>query len=148
LPCEVWLSEDAVEDGKELDKVQEKKLLWWRDRLARDEQKSVFASYLIRFKLNPNKIIPKFFFYYGLSPFYKNFIEETLRVVAQPNINAKRYSKLKIQFPPLMEQKRIVAYIDKIRETMESLKKLQQKTEEELEKLAPAILDRAFRGNL
>lgn len=36
MPCEVWLSEDAVEDRKELDKVQEKKLLWWRDRLARD----------------------------------------------------------------------------------------------------------------
>lgn len=33
-------------------------------------QKVVFASYLIRFPIDKEKIEPKFFFYYGLSPFY------------------------------------------------------------------------------
>jgi type I restriction enzyme S subunit len=111
-------------------------------------QKSVFASYLIRFKLDPNKVIPKFFFYYGLSPLYRKFIEKTLRTVAQPNINAKKYCQLKIPIPPVGEQKKIVAYLDKIREIAKSLKELQQKTEEEIEKLAPAILDKAFKGQL
>jgi type I restriction enzyme S subunit len=110
--------------------------------------KAVFASYLIRFKLDSTRIIPKFFFYYGLSPFYKKWIEFTLRKVAQPNINAREYSKLKIPLPPLDEQEKIIAYFDKIRETEESLRKLQQGTEKELEKLAPAILDRAFKGSL
>ena len=36
MPFEVWLSEDAVKDRALLSKAQEKKLLWWRDRLARD----------------------------------------------------------------------------------------------------------------
>jgi hypothetical protein len=36
LPYEVWLSEDAVENRKRLTKEQEKKLLWWRDRLVHD----------------------------------------------------------------------------------------------------------------
>ena len=36
MSYEVWLSEDAVKDRKRLSKEQEKKLLWWRDRLARD----------------------------------------------------------------------------------------------------------------
>ena len=36
MPYEVWLSEDAVRDLKLLSKEQKKKLLWWRDRLARD----------------------------------------------------------------------------------------------------------------
>jgi hypothetical protein len=36
LPFEVWLSEDAVKDRALLSKGQEKKLLWWRERLARD----------------------------------------------------------------------------------------------------------------
>jgi len=111
-------------------------------------QKAVFASYLIRFRLDKRLVIPKFFFYYGLSSFYKNFIEDTLRIVAQPNINAKEYCKLEFPLPPICEQEKIVAYLDRIKDEIESLKRLQQKTEEELEKLTPAILDRAFRGEL
>lgn len=36
MPYEVWLSEEAVEDRSRLTKEQEKKLIWWRDRLAQD----------------------------------------------------------------------------------------------------------------
>lgn len=36
MPYKVWLSEEAVKEQKSLSKEQEKKLLWWRDRLARD----------------------------------------------------------------------------------------------------------------
>ena len=111
-------------------------------------QKSVFASYLIRFKLNQNQILPKFFFYYGLSPFYETFIKETLKLVAQPNINAKEYSNLPIPLPPLPEQKRIVAYLDKIQQKVQSLQALQETTEEEIKKLKESILHKAFRGEL
>lgn len=53
-----------------------------------------------------------------------------------------------VPHPPLKEQKKIVAHLNKIRETVESLKKLQQKTEEELEKLPSAVLNKAFQGKL
>ena len=112
------------------------------------KQKCVFASYLIRFKLNPKRILPKFFFYFGLSPSYKRFIENTLRIVAQPNINAREYCKLQVPLPPLEEQKNIIAYLDKISKITESLRRLQQSTDEELEQLVPAILDKAFKGRL
>ncbi len=36
MPYEVWLSEEAVEDRKRLTKEQERKLIWWRNRLAQD----------------------------------------------------------------------------------------------------------------
>jgi len=36
MPCEVWLSEEAVEDRNRLTREQEKKVIWWRDRLAQD----------------------------------------------------------------------------------------------------------------
>ena len=112
------------------------------------EQKVVFASYLIRFKLDTNRIIPKFFFYYGLSPLYKKYIEDTLRIVAQPNINAKEYSNLQIPLPPLPEQKRIVAYLDNIQQKAQALQKLQEETEKEVEKVRKVILHKAFRGEL
>jgi len=33
---EVWLSKDAVEDRERLTKEQDRKLLWWRDKLSQD----------------------------------------------------------------------------------------------------------------
>ena len=53
-----------------------------------------------------------------------------------------------IPLPPLEEQKRIVAYLDSINERAQSLVKLYEERERELERLFPAILDRAFRGEI
>jgi type I restriction enzyme S subunit len=53
-----------------------------------------------------------------------------------------------IPLPPLEEQKKMIDYLNKISEITQSIRKLQQRTEEELEKLIPAILDRAFKGEL
>jgi len=50
--------------------------------------------------------------------------------------------------PPLEKQKRIVAYLNKISEKVESLKELQLATDVALENLVPIILDKAFRGQL
>ena len=36
MPCEVWLSEEADGDRTRLNREQEKKLIWWRNRLAQD----------------------------------------------------------------------------------------------------------------
>ncbi len=36
MAFEVWLSEDAARDRARLSTGQERKLIWWRDRLARD----------------------------------------------------------------------------------------------------------------
>jgi type I restriction enzyme S subunit len=112
------------------------------------DQPSVFASYFIRFPLDRSQVIPHYIFYYGLSPAYKKKIEETLRIVAQPNINAQEFCNFEIPLPPLPEQKRIVAYLDDLREKIEKLKQLQQKQLEELDELKKSILEKAFQGEL
>lgn len=66
----------------------------------------------------------------------------------QDNINKRMLAKLKIPLPPLEEQKRIVAYLDRISERAQRLVKLYEEREKELEKLFPAMLDRAFKGEL
>jgi hypothetical protein len=50
-----------------------------------------------------------------------------------------------IPLPPIQEQERIVAHLNRIKETVDSLKKLQQETD--LEKLVPSILNKAFKGS-
>lgn len=98
------------------------------------------------FKCNKEKVLPEFLAYYFLTQ--KRNLEAMAGKTTFRHIIIPRLLNLQIALSPLEEQKRIVAYLDKIGETVESLNKLQQGTEEELEKLAPAILDRAFKGEL
>lgn len=109
---------------------------------------AVFASYLIRFKLNAEVILPEFFFYFGLSNQYKDFVQEQIKTVAQPNINAKQYQNLLIYVPPLYVQHRIVNYL---KQKMAEVDKLKQAIEKQLEiinALPQSYLRRAFRGEL
>ncbi len=63
-------------------------------------------------------------------------------------IRKKELVNLKIPLPLLEEQKCIVAYLDRISERAQRLVKIYEEREKELERLFPAILDRAFRGEL
>jgi type I restriction enzyme, S subunit len=53
-----------------------------------------------------------------------------------------------IAVPPLPEQRRIVAELNALQAEVDALKKLQAETAAELDALLPAILDRAFKGEL
>jgi len=108
-----------------------------------------FASYLIRLRVNSNFLTPYFLNYFFNSPqtqYKLRFIAK--RAVQQANINAKEISSLLIPLPPLSEQKKIVAYLDDLREKVEKLKQLQQKQLEELNELKNSILEKAFKGEL
>jgi type I restriction enzyme S subunit len=48
----------------------------------------------------------------------------------------------------VMEQRRIVAYLDGLQAKVNALRQLQSAGGEELSALMPSILDRAFRGEL
>ena len=76
------------------------------------EAPAVYAGYLIRFQLNPDRVLPKFVFHYTKSRAYSTWVASTQRAVAQPNINAKQYAELPVPVPPLDEQRRIVAILD------------------------------------
>lgn len=52
----VWLSEEAAEERKELSESQDRKLLWWRDRLEED----VTTGDPIRKSLIPDPLKKKF----------------------------------------------------------------------------------------
>jgi type I restriction enzyme S subunit len=66
--------------------------------------------------------------------------------VRASNLNDLR--KVPIPLPPLGEQRRIVAELDALQAEVDALKRLQAETATELDALLPAILDRAFKGEL
>jgi len=95
--------------------------------------------------IRPKSSISNLFLFYYLRSCEKMWVGKGSTFGA---IKKTDLENLWVPLPSLEEQKRIVTYLDKIREMVTSLKKLQQKTEEELEKLIPLILDKAFRGEL
>ena len=59
-----------------------------------------------------------------------------------------RIKSITVPVPPLPEQRRIVAELNALLEEVDALKRLQAETAAELDALLPAILDRAFKGEL
>ena len=63
-------------------------------------------------------------------------------------MNIKYLRLVQIKIPCLLDQRRIVAYLDNLQEEMENLKPLQAESSAELDVFMPSILDKAFRGEL
>jgi len=55
---------------------------------------------------------------------------------------------MRVHVPPLREQRRIASELDALQAEVDALKCLQAETASELDALLPAILDKAFKGEL
>ena len=67
---------------------------------------------------------------------------------AQPNWNGNMIKKIKIALPSIVEQRRIVSHLEALQSKIDALKRHQAETAAELNALLPAVLERAFRGEL
>ena len=63
---------------------------------AYSEGNQIFAGYLIRYKLDLNKIHPKYLFIYTKLDKYYTWIKDNQSGAAQPGINAKKYDSFVI----------------------------------------------------
>lgn len=112
---------------------------------------AVFASYLIRIRLIDNELID-FVKYFLDSPYYWQMISLKQSGTGQPNVNATKLSEILIPIPPLEEQKRIVAKIEKLMplvdEYAESYNRLQKIDNEFEDKLKQSVLQYAMEGKL
>ena len=107
--------------------------------------KCIFAGYLIRFKLNKEKVVPEYIKHFTKTHFYWRWVASCQNVVAQPNINAKQYGAgLKIMIPPLELQTKFLFSVKRF----EKLKSHLQQSLAELEIQHQALMQRAFRGEL
>ena len=100
----------------------------------------IFAGYLIRFRLNPAIVDPKYAFYFTQSPTYQEWIASKKRVAAQPNINGTEYATLGFPLPPLSEQRRIVEILDRA----DALRKKRAEADAKAERIMPALFIKMF----
>ena len=89
---------------------------------AYKEGNQIYAGYLIRYKLNLDKVMPEYLYAYTRLEEYWNWVKLNQSGAAQPGINAKKYGSLQIPVPPLSEQKAFqtfVAQVDKSKDVVQ-----------------------------
>ncbi|GAB6011706.1 restriction endonuclease subunit S [Viscerimonas tarda] len=76
--------------------------------------KALYAGYLIKFETKKDLLFPEFLNFILKSDNYTSWVLKNRQGTAQPNINAQQFSSFEIPLPPLSEQQKIVAGIEKI----------------------------------
>jgi type I restriction enzyme S subunit len=97
--------------------------------------------------VTPHKGTDSEFLYHFLR-YLREHLEEIAPQSAQKNINLQILSPLPVPKLSLDEQRRIVAELEALQAEVDALKRLQAETAAELDALLPAILDKAFKGEL
>lgn len=88
---------------------------------------------------------PKFFYYFTNTIYF----DDACKKASEGSTNRKRlkmdrFAKILIPFPPIEDQNRIVEVLNKLNE----IKNNHKQQEQELAELMPALLDKAFKGEL
>jgi type I restriction enzyme, S subunit len=96
-----------------------------------------------------DKIDPKYLLYHELSPLiFEDQIINSVMGSASPHLNIGAARTFQIRLPPLSRRRGILAYLDDFQARANQLRQKQINAGEEIEAMLPAILDRAFRGEL
>ena len=148
-PEMVDLDKYSLKKGDVLFNNTNSKELVGRACIVREDLNYGFSNHITRLRVNKKLITPEWLVssinYLWLRGY---FLAICRKWIGQAGVNMTMLKNTKIPLPSLEEQKQIATYLDKLSKTIKSLKKLQQSTDEELEKLVPAILDKAFKGRL
>lgn len=107
-----------------------------------------FQRHIAIIKPDRRKLHEKFLWYMLRSrPLYEKAWSKTTGS-AQPTVPLGAIREFLIPTPPLSEQHRLVAYLDDLQAQVNALKAVQVASAAELDALLPAVLDRAFKGEL
>ena len=108
-----------------------------------------FASYLLRFRLMEAEFIPKWFHIYSTSQLGRAFIEKNAASSAgQNNVSLSLIHTMPIPLPPLSEQHRIVAEVERRLSVVQQAEATVKASLARAERLRQSILKQAFSGKL
>ena len=98
---------------------------------------------------NQQKVLPQFLLHQLLSPLVQNDqIQPLCKGSASPHLNIGTLRRFRFRLPSMLEQRRVVAEVAALQAEVDLVKQLQADGAGELDALLPAILDRAFDGDL
>ena len=108
---------------------------------------SIYASYLIRLRM-PAAIPPSYIKIFFESDFYWEQISINSVGIGQPNVNGTALANLSIPLPPLAEQTRIVAEIERWFVSIDTIEQGKESLQTAIKQAKSKILDLAIHGKL
>ena len=108
----------------------------------------VFAGFLIKFSLDPEKVNPRYIKYYCLSKEYRDWIAAFNTGSTRGNINAQTLASMPISLPDKTIQDRVVKVLDALEEKRKSNTKINDNLQQQAELLYHERFETADRGNL
>lgn len=100
----------------------------------------VYAGFLIKFSLDPNKVNPRILKYYTHSKPYFDWVNSFDTGATRGNINAKTYGDMEIELPSRKVQDKIVSILSSLDRKIE----LNNKINADLEEMAQAVFKNWF----
>lgn len=117
--------------------------------MVEEGQQFSLGQRVMMFRPNQDKVEPKFLLYQWLSPLiFDDQILGRMKGSASPHLNIGAAREFKLRVPSLEHQRKVVSYLDQFREQFDRVEQHKLATVAELEAMIPAILNRAFRGEL
>ena len=109
----------------------------------------LFASYLLRFRFVDCPPLSNWFHLFATSQLGRNFIErEAASSAGQHNVSLSLIHRMSVPLPPLAEQRRIVAEVERRLSVIQQAEAAVEASLQRAERLRQSILKRAFSGEL
>ncbi|MDR7694819.1 restriction endonuclease subunit S [Riemerella anatipestifer] len=100
-------------------------------------------------RIKKELLLPKFLHYSLISPFYKNqLLYNSSGGATREALSKSMLEKFEINYPTIIEQQHIVAYLDQTTKKNQKLTQYYQDKLEALKRLKNSVLDSAFKGEL
>jgi type I restriction enzyme S subunit len=120
-----------------------------RAALVRRDERFSLGQRVMLLRPRRQRVLPRFLLHQWLSPRILDAeIAEKTKGSASPHLNISHVRRFSLLMPSLEEQKTIVDYLDRLQGKIHQLGAIRADAQGELSTLVPALLDRAFRGEL
>lgn len=109
----------------------------------------VHQNHVIRIRPDATRLAPEFLNCFLNSPAGQDAVQAQSRTTSGlRTLSVGRIKQIEVPTPRLPEQRRIIAELEELQAEVDELRRQQIKAAVELDALLPAILDRAFKGDL
>lgn len=109
----------------------------------------VHQNHVIRVRTNQSIVLPEYLNGYLNSPVGMEEVRQRSRTTSGLlSLSVKRIRAIELPVPSIPEQKDAVEALGRLRARVDALRDLQQSSQAELAALLPAVLDKAFQGDL
>ncbi|MGG0667429.1 restriction endonuclease subunit S [Lederbergia citrisecunda] len=109
-----------------------------------EDEKAVFASYIIRFRFNNEQLLNKYVGYFYESSFVQRQLSAITQGSSNVNINANNIKSLKVTLPTINEQQKIVEILSSVDEQIEATEQLIAETKELKQGLMQKLLTKGI----